>query len=67
VSVSALAAVRAVPGLERYLDLLEGRLEETVAAYPGRLGDIGADTLAAGGKRLAPPRLPLHANRRTRQ
>jgi geranylgeranyl pyrophosphate synthase len=54
VSVSALAAVRGAPGLERYLDLLEERLEETVAAYPGRLGDIGADTLAAGGKRLRP-------------
>jgi geranylgeranyl pyrophosphate synthase len=54
VSVSALAAVREAPGLERYLELLEERLEETVAAYPGRLGDIGSDTLAAGGKRLRP-------------
>jgi geranylgeranyl pyrophosphate synthase len=54
VSVSALAAVREAPGLERYLELLEERLEETVAAYRGRLGDIGADTLAAGGKRLRP-------------
>jgi geranylgeranyl pyrophosphate synthase len=53
-SVTALAAVREAPGLERYLDLLEDRLEATVAAYPGRLGDIGAETLAAGGKRLRP-------------
>jgi geranylgeranyl pyrophosphate synthase len=53
-SVTALAAVREAPGLERYLELLEERLEATVAAYPGRLGDIGAETLAAGGKRLRP-------------
>jgi geranylgeranyl pyrophosphate synthase len=52
--VSALAAVREAPGLDRYLELLEVRLEETVAAHPGRLGDIAADTLAAGGKRLRP-------------
>jgi geranylgeranyl pyrophosphate synthase len=52
--VSALAAVREAPGLDRYLELLEVRLEETVAAHPGRLGAIAADTLAAGGKRLRP-------------
>jgi geranylgeranyl pyrophosphate synthase len=49
-----LAAVREVPGLDRYLGLLEERLEETVAAYRGRLGDIATETLAAGGKRLRP-------------
>jgi geranylgeranyl pyrophosphate synthase len=54
VSVTALAAVREAPGLERYLELLEERLEVTVAAYPGRLGSIAAETLAAGGKRLRP-------------
>jgi geranylgeranyl pyrophosphate synthase len=53
-SVTALAAVREAPGLERYLELLEERLEATVAAYPGRLGAIAAETLAAGGKRLRP-------------
>jgi geranylgeranyl pyrophosphate synthase len=53
-SVTALAAVREAPGLERYLELLEERLEATVAAYPGRLGGIAAETLAAGGKRLRP-------------
>jgi geranylgeranyl pyrophosphate synthase len=53
-SVTALAALREAPGLERYLELLEERLEATVAAYPGRLGGIGAETLAAGGKRLRP-------------
>jgi geranylgeranyl pyrophosphate synthase len=52
--VSALATVRRAPGLDRYLALLEKRLEAAVAAYPGRLGDIAADTLTAGGKRLRP-------------
>ena len=52
--MSTLAAVREAPGLDRYLGLLEERLEQTVGAYPGRLGDIAADTLAAGGKRLRP-------------
>jgi geranylgeranyl pyrophosphate synthase len=52
--VSALATVREAPGLDRYLALLEDRLEESVAAYPGRLGDIAAETLTAGGKRLRP-------------
>jgi geranylgeranyl pyrophosphate synthase len=52
--VSALATVREAPGLDRYLALLEERLEAAVAAYPGRLGDIAADTLPAGGKRLRP-------------
>ena len=53
-AVSSLAAVREAPGLERYLELLEERLEETVAAYPGRVGEIATETLAAGGKRLRP-------------
>jgi geranylgeranyl pyrophosphate synthase len=52
--VSALATVREAPGLDRYLALLEDRLELSVAAYPGRLGDIAAETLTAGGKRLRP-------------
>jgi geranylgeranyl pyrophosphate synthase len=52
--MSALAAIRAAPGLETYLELLEERLERTVASHPGVVGDIGAETLAAGGKRLRP-------------
>ena len=52
--MSALATVRSAPGLETYLDLLEERLEAVVGAYPGRVGEIGAETLAAGGKRLRP-------------
>ncbi|HYY77445.1 MAG TPA: polyprenyl synthetase family protein, partial [Gaiellaceae bacterium] len=52
--MSALATVRSAPGLETYLDLLEERLEAVVGAYPGRVGEIGSETLAAGGKRLRP-------------
>ena len=52
--MSALATLREAPGLDRSLALLEDRLEESVAAYPGRLGDIAAETLTAGGKRLRP-------------
>ena len=52
--LTALETIREAPGLDRYLDLLEERLEDTVAAYPGLLGLIAADTLAAGGKRLRP-------------
>jgi geranylgeranyl pyrophosphate synthase len=52
--VSALAAVREAPGLDTYLERLEARLEETVAAHPGLLSDIAAETLSAGGKRLRP-------------
>ncbi len=53
-SVSALATVRAAPGLDAYLELLEDRLERSVGSHPGLVGEIGADTLAAGGKRLRP-------------
>ncbi len=51
---AALATVRSAPGLDGYLELLEERLVGTVSAYPGRVGEIGAETLAAGGKRLRP-------------
>jgi geranylgeranyl pyrophosphate synthase len=52
--VSALATVRAAPGLDAYLELLEARLERSVGSHPGLVGAIGTDTLAAGGKRLRP-------------
>jgi geranylgeranyl pyrophosphate synthase len=52
--VNALATIRRSPGLDRYLELLEERLQEVVRAYPGLLAEVGADTLAAGGKRLRP-------------
>ncbi len=50
----ALAAIRDVPGLESYLDALEERLQETVRSHPGVVAAVGADALAAGGKRLRP-------------
>jgi geranylgeranyl pyrophosphate synthase len=52
--MNALATIREAPGLDRYLELLEQRLQGVVGAYPGRLGEVGTDTLAAGGKRLRP-------------
>jgi geranylgeranyl pyrophosphate synthase len=51
---TALATVRSAPGLDGYLELLDERLAQVVAAYPGRVGEIGVETLAAGGKRLRP-------------
>jgi geranylgeranyl pyrophosphate synthase len=65
--VTTLAVIREAPGLDRYLDLLEERLEGTVTAYPGRLGDIAADTLAAGGKRLRPLLVFLSTPREERE
>jgi len=52
--MNALAVIRESPGLDGYLDLLEERLEEAVGAYPGLVAAAGAETLAAGGKRLRP-------------
>jgi geranylgeranyl pyrophosphate synthase len=52
--VSAIATVRAAPGLDTYLGDLEARLAEAVAARPGLVADIGAEALASGGKRLRP-------------
>lgn len=52
--MNALATVRAAPGLDDFLERLEERLEEAVSSHPGLVGAIGADTLAAGGKRLRP-------------
>ena len=52
--MSALALVRSAPGLESYLERLELRLEQAVGSHPGLVGEVAADTLAAGGKRLRP-------------
>ena len=50
------ASTRSVdtPGLGEYLEAVEERLAETVASHPGLVADVGADALAAGGKRLRP-------------
>ena len=52
--MTALAAIREAPGLEGYLDELEERLQSTVASHPGVVAAVGADALAAGGKRMRP-------------
>ena len=52
--MSALATVRAAPGLDSYLEELEERLAAALAARPGLVGDIGAEALASGGKRMRP-------------
>ena len=52
--MSAIATVRAAPGLESYLERLELRLEQAVASHPGLVGAVASETLAAGGKRLRP-------------
>jgi geranylgeranyl pyrophosphate synthase len=51
--VSALASVRSAPGLASYLEVLELRLEQATV-HPGLVGEIAAETLTAGGKRLRP-------------
>jgi octaprenyl-diphosphate synthase len=52
--VTVSAAVPAVPGLAGYLEDVESLLATTVAAHPGVVAAVGADALAAGGKRLRP-------------
>jgi geranylgeranyl pyrophosphate synthase len=52
--VTALATIRETPGLDRYLEELEERLEETVATHPGLVAAVSRDALSAGGKRLRP-------------
>ena len=52
--MSALAAIRAAPGLDGYLDQIEARLDVAVSANPGVVAEVGASALQAGGKRLRP-------------
>jgi geranylgeranyl pyrophosphate synthase len=52
--VTALAEIREAPGLDAYLADLEDRLEGAVGSYRGVVADVGAQALAAGGKRLRP-------------
>src|SRR5437870_2765186 len=52
--MSALAEIRDAPGLDAYLGDLEARLEHAVGAYRGVVAEVGAEALAAGGKRLRP-------------
>jgi geranylgeranyl pyrophosphate synthase len=52
--VSAAAAISRAPGLDAYLAELETRLQRSVASHPGAVAAVGAEALAAGGKRLRP-------------
>ena len=51
---SELATIRETPGLTAYLAEIELRLSASVQTHPGLVGEIGADALGAGGKRLRP-------------
>ena len=61
--MTVLASIREAPGLESYLDELEERLQATVASHPGVVAAVGADALAAGGKRLRPMLVFLSSSR----
>lgn len=50
----ALETVQAASGLAAYLEEVEAELERAVSGYPGLVGRVGRDALAAGGKRLRP-------------
>ncbi len=52
--MTALAEILDAPGLDAYLEDLEERLEHAVGAYRGVVAEVGAEALAAGGKRLRP-------------
>ena len=52
--MSALAEIRAAPGLDAYLAELEVCLEQAVGTYEGVVAEVGGEALAAGGKRLRP-------------
>jgi geranylgeranyl pyrophosphate synthase len=52
--VSALADVRALPGLDAYLEEVEERLASAVESRGGSVAEVSRDALAAGGKRLRP-------------
>jgi octaprenyl-diphosphate synthase len=61
--VSALETVRTAQGLAEYLEAVEDRLTAVVEAHPGTVASVGADALAAGGKRLRPTLTFLSARR----
>ncbi|HEY7795337.1 MAG TPA: polyprenyl synthetase family protein [Gaiellaceae bacterium] len=52
--MTTLEEVRRVPGLDAYLEEVEVRLATAVTAHDGVVAGVGADALAAGGKRLRP-------------
>jgi geranylgeranyl pyrophosphate synthase len=52
--VTTLEDVRALPGLDTYMAAVEEHLGAAIEAHGGRVADVSADALAAGGKRLRP-------------
>ena len=52
--MTTLEQVRALPGLDAYLEEVEERLSAAVSSHGGREAEVGAGALAAGGKRLRP-------------
>ena len=52
--MTTLDAVVALPGVDEYMGEVEDRLAAAVGSHGGRVADVGANALAAGGKRLRP-------------
>ena len=52
--MTTLEAVVALPGVDEYMAQVEARLAAAAAAHGGTVAEVGADALAAGGKRLRP-------------
>jgi geranylgeranyl pyrophosphate synthase len=52
--MSAMTAINEAEGLQVYLDEIEKRLLAAVRRHPGLAATVGAEALAAGGKRLRP-------------
>ena len=52
--MSVIASIRETEGLDRYLAGIEERLAAAVGRHPGLVSAVGAEALAAGGKRLRP-------------
>ena len=52
--MTTLEAVVALPGVDEYMVQDEERLAAAVDSHGGRVAEVGADALAAGGKRLRP-------------
>jgi geranylgeranyl pyrophosphate synthase len=52
--MSAMTTIHDTEGLDVYLDEIEKRLLAAVRRHPGLAATVGAEALAAGGKRLRP-------------
>jgi geranylgeranyl pyrophosphate synthase len=52
--MTTLEDVRALPGLDAYLDEVEERLAAAVESHGGVVAAASREALAAGGKRLRP-------------